>query len=200
LNRRRQLLRYLFRYRSDAYPDRHFRDALEEEQFVFEEILGIPAHPLFIHAAVIFIPLQVAAGLAYAFLPWARRHTGWFVFGIAFVAPGGALLAKLSGDAFRARLVKEHKAGGSGLVDIDQHRSFGTTTLYFTIGLSVLLIVMLLLHRAAAAQTPDKEGVVVGRGFTGLVVSVLTLVVAIGTGYYVFRTGDSGAHIVWTGY
>jgi len=30
---------------------------------VFEEILGIPAHPLLIHAAVIFIPLQVAAAI-----------------------------------------------------------------------------------------------------------------------------------------
>jgi hypothetical protein len=167
---------------------------------VFEEILGIPAHPLFIHAAVIFIPLQVAAAVAYAFLPWARRHTGWFAFGVAFVAPASALVAKLSGDAFRARLVREHKAGGSGLVAIDEHRAFGTTALYYTIGLSVLLIVMLLLHRAAAAQTPDKEGMVVGRGFTGLVVSVLTLLVAIATGYYVFRTGDTGAHVAWSGY
>jgi hypothetical protein len=200
LNREPFSPRFFFRYRSDAYPDRHRLTPLEEAQFVFEEILGIPAHPLLIHAAVVFIPLQVLAALAYAFLPWARRHAGWFVFGITFVAPGAALLAKLSGDAFRARLVKEHKAGGSGLVAIDQHRSYGTMTLYFTLGLSVLLIIMMLLHRAATAQTPDKEGLVVGRGFTGLVVSVLTLIVAIGTGYYVFRTGDTGAHIVWSGY
>ena len=38
---------------------------------MFEEFAGIPAHPLLVHAAVVFVPLLALAAVAYAFLPFS---------------------------------------------------------------------------------------------------------------------------------
>jgi Predicted membrane protein (DUF2231) len=167
---------------------------------VFEEILGIPAHPLLLHAAVVFIPLQVLFALAYAFVPWARRNAAWAVAALVVVAPGAALLAKLSGDALRARLVRNHTVSPQGLVNIDNHRSYGTMTVYWTAGLAVLMLVMLLAQRTVVRGTA-QAGVMIqpnGSMAVGAILSVVVLAVAVVTGYYVFKTGDTGAHTVWS--
>jgi hypothetical protein len=168
---------------------------------VFEEILGIPAHPLLLHAAVVFIPLQVLFALAYAFVPTWRRYIAWAVAALVVLAPGAALLAKLSGDAFRARLVNRKEISPDALVQVDAHRSYGTMTVYYTTALSVLMLLMLLAQRVARAST--TSGVVIqpnGSMVLGVALSVLVLAGAIVTGYYVFKTGDSGAHVVWGSY
>jgi len=70
---------------------------------VFEEFNGIPMHPLLVHAAVVFVPLLGLAAIGYAFVPLIRPHLRWILAGLAVVAPGAALFAKLSGDAFFSR-------------------------------------------------------------------------------------------------
>ena len=166
---------------------------------MFEEIAGLPLHPLLLHTAVVFIPLQVLFALAYAFVPWARRNAAWAVAALVVVAPGAALLAKLSGDALRARLVRNHTVSPQGLIGIDNHRSYGTTTVYWTTGLSVLMLIMLLAQRAAVRGTAQAGVLIQPNGSTalGAILSVLVLAVAVVTGYYVFKTGDTGARSVW---
>jgi hypothetical protein len=169
---------------------------------VFEEILGIPAHPLILHAAVVFIPLQVLFALAYAFVPTWRRNIAWAVAALVVLAPGAALLTKLSGDAFRARLVNRKEISPDALVQVDTHRSYGTMTVYFTAGLSVLMVLLLLAQRAAA-KGAATSGIMVqpnGSMVLGVLLSVLVLAGAVVTGYYVFKTGDTGAHVVWSSY
>jgi hypothetical protein len=168
---------------------------------VFEEILGIPAHPLLVHAAVVFIPLQVAAALVYALVPFARRYIAWFVVGVAVVAPAAALFAKLSGDAFRARLVRNN-AGGDLLVKIDEHMGFGTNALYasLTLGVLMLLLVWVQSRRSRPRDTDDNaEPAGGGSMVLAVIVTIITVLAAGAAGYYVFRTGDTGAHIVWSG-
>jgi hypothetical protein len=168
---------------------------------VFEEVLGIPAHPLILHAAVVFIPLQVLFAIGYAFVPWVRSHAAWAVAALVVVAPGAALLAKLSGDAFRARLVRNHTVGAQVLVNIDNHRSYGTMTVYWTTGLAVLTLIMLLAQRAVLRGSAQAGLIIQPNGSVviGAVLSIVVLAVAVATGYYVFKTGDTGAHIVWSG-
>jgi hypothetical protein len=166
---------------------------------VFEQVLGIPAHPLLLHAAVVFIPLQVLFALGYAFIPTWRRYIAWAVAALIVLAPAAALLAKLSGDAFRARLVNRKEISASALVQVDNHRSYGTMTVYFTAGLSVVMLLMLLAQRAVA-RSSAVSGVIIqpsGSMVLGVLLSVLVLAGAVVTGYYVFKTGDTGAHIVW---
>jgi hypothetical protein len=164
---------------------------------LFEEILGIPAHALLVHAAVIFVPLQVAAAIAYSLVPWARRNTGWLVVALAVVGPLTAWFAKLSGEALRTRMA------GQGVTDftkIDQHSGFATYAWYFSMALGLLMILQVVLR-----GRPDKvdgytgEPAAGGSPVVSVILVVLTLAAAGATGYYIFKTGDSGAHMVWQG-
>jgi uncharacterized membrane protein len=155
---------------------------------VFETILGIPAHPLLIHAAVVFVPLLIVGALAYVLIPRLRGRIGWAVALLAIVGPLSALAAKLSGDAFRARLVTRHLASAQIISKVDQHRHFGTLT---TIISAILGVVTLILVLVPAARQ---------RGVLQVILAVVTIGLGVATGYYIFRTGDTGAHIVWSGY
>ncbi len=153
---------------------------------IFETITGLPLHPLVIHAVVVLVPLLVLAGLAYALVPRLRGRIAWVTVLLALAGVGSTLLAKLSGDAFRRRIVRKHLASQEILVKIDSHRSLGTTTLYLTIALAVVVLALVLLRN-------------VPRG-ASVVLAVLTVGLGLVTVYYVYRTGDAGARIVWTGY
>lgn len=152
---------------------------------VFEIILGLPAHPLLLHAAVVFLPLMVLAALVYALVPAVRARIAWAVVGLAVVGPLCALFAKLSGDAFRRRLIRLHRTSPELLSKISQHQSFGTTCVYLAVVLGVLMLALVLL------RTPPR--------LVSLALVVLAVGFSVATGYYVFRTGDSGARIVWSG-
>jgi hypothetical protein len=153
---------------------------------VLETFLGVPLHPLMIHTAVVFVPLLVLAALAYALVPGLRPRVGWVLVGLAVIAPLCTLLSKLSGDAFRARLAR-HGASGSLLSLVDAHRHFGTILVYVVAALGVVALLLVLLPAARQSKPVSLTLVVLAVG--------LSLVSA----YYVFRTGDSGAHIAWSG-
>jgi hypothetical protein len=179
---------------------------------LFEEVLGIPAHPLLVHAAVVFVPLQILAAFAYAIVPYVRRLIAWLVVALAVVAPLAALFSKLSGDAFRARLIRNGSVGPPVLDKISQHSSYGNNTLYFSIGLSVAMLALVAVQ-VLRSRRPATAGAAAGDGeeahkgdqqakgsiIVAAVLTVAVLVVGAFTGYYVFKTGDSGAHIVWSG-
>jgi hypothetical protein len=154
---------------------------------VFETILGIPAHPLLIHAAVVFVPLLVVGAIGYVAAPNLRPRITWAVFLLAIVAPLCALASKLSGDAFRARLVRLKLSSPQILTKIDEHRHYGTMTAIVTAALGVLTLLLVLVPALR-------------KGPLGWVVGAATVVVAVVTSYYVFKTGDTGAHIVWSGF
>lgn len=157
--------------------------------------MGIPAHPLLVHAPVVFVPLLILVGIGYALVPPLRRYLGWVAIVLAIAAPGAAFLAKLSGDAFRARLVRNGTATPEVLTDIDQHRGFGTNLVYAALALAVVVVVLVLLTRPSA--NPDSPK----RSFTPVAIILTILVLAAGgtSGYYVFKAGDSGAKMVWSG-
>jgi uncharacterized membrane protein len=153
---------------------------------VFETFLGIPLHPLLIHFAVVFVPLLVVAALVYALVPGLRQRVGWLLVGLAVIAPLCALASKLSGDAFRARLARRH-ASAQLLNQIDGHRHLGTILVWVVAALGVVALLLALLPAA-------RQGKAVS-----LTLVVLTVGLSLASAYYVFRTGDTGAHIAWNG-
>ncbi len=159
---------------------------------MFTTILGIPAHPLLIHAAVVFIPLLTVGTIVYAVWPAVRDRITWAVLGLAVIAPFAAWFAKLSGDAFRRRLIAKHLASPQVLAKITVHQSYGNHTFWWTIALGLATLAMIG-YVWRYQPTPPNRVITIG---TAAVVIVLGVV----TGYYVFRTGDTGAHIAWQGY
>ena len=165
---------------------------------MFEEFQGIPMHPLLVHAAVVLLPLQVAAAIAYGVLPRFRRYLGWFVAGVAVAAPLATYIARLSGQALRDRLIRNGTSDAGVLASIQQHNDFADLAMYSSIALGVLMLALLVLEvrrTRAAADGPGPGALNV----LMIIVIVLALGAAGTTGYYVFRTGDSGAKMTWTG-
>jgi uncharacterized membrane protein len=158
---------------------------------VFEEFKDLPLHPLVVHAAVVLIPLLVLGAVVYAVAPGLRSRIGWAVTGLAVAAPLAALLAKLSGEAFRQRLIDNNNIGGRVLERVNDHRSLGNITLWFTIALAVTTLLLLFITSRRAPAIPRWGVVAVG---------VIVVVLAAGSGYYVFWTGDYGARAVWEGF
>lgn len=186
---------------------------------MLDEFLGLPAHPLIIHAAVVFIPLQALAAIVYAVLPRIRRAIWWAVVALAVIGPIAAWGARLSGDAFKERKVAEG-ANGQFLADINEHQSFGNwTSLAATaLGLATLAMIYVVLPRPTGSAAPtaptdalaapdsaDPQAPVVSvapasgqPAWLAIVSMVVVVALAVVTAYYVARTGDSGARIVWS--
>jgi hypothetical protein len=90
---------------------------------------------------------------------------------------------------------------------ITTHHNFGINTLWFSIGLGVaaLLLVFLVVpaYRRRSYRGNDDTLPAPSRS-TPVVLQVVLGVIVIGlagvTLYYVFKTGDSGAHMVFNGY
>jgi uncharacterized membrane protein len=165
---------------------------------VFEEFQGIPMHPLLVHAAVVLLPLQVMAGIAFAVLPRFRRYLGWFVAGTAVAAPVAAFIARQSGLALRDRLVRNGTSDAGVLASIQEHNDFADLAMYSSIALGVLMLVLLILEVRRTRTAVDGAGSG-GMNILMIVVMVLTLGAAGTTGYYIFQTGDTGAKMTWTG-
>jgi hypothetical protein len=148
--------------------------------------MGLPLHPLVIHFTVVAVPLLALAGIVYAFVPSLRARVGWIAVLLAIVTPLTVLVSKLAGDAFRARIQHKNLASPEIFAKIDAHRALGTTTLYWTIGLGVAVLLLVLLRNQARALS--------------IALSVVTVVLALISVWYVYRTGDAGAKIVWSQY
>lgn len=167
----------------------------KEATTVFEEFMGIPAHPLLVHGAVVFVPLLVLASIAYAAVPFTRRYIWWATLALAVVAPGAAWAARLSGLAFRDRLVRNGAKDPTFLADIDEHMNFGSWTAYLSTGLGVLMILLVLV----LAKRPVDGQAAAGSAVVTIVSAVVVIALSAATAYYVFKAGDTGARIVWSG-
>ncbi|WP_435205703.1 DUF2231 domain-containing protein [Micromonospora sp. bgisy143] len=160
---------------------------------MFEEFQGIPAHPLVLHAAVVFVPLLALLAIAYALVAPIRPHTRWVLALLAVGAPICALLAKLTGDAFFERLRSANRVTPEFVPKLEAHQDFGDMTLYAAIALGIVALALVRFVPPRAAEgVPANRAVTV----TLQVLSVLAAAVAV---YYVVRTGDSGAKAVWEG-
>lgn len=155
---------------------------------MFNSILGLPAHPLVVHGAVVLVPLAALAGLA---VLWPA--------GRAKIAPAALALATLAGVFVFVSLetgeTLERQVPETDLVET--HAELGETLLPIVTGLWLGLAIIVGLawyvarHQEAAGRTAVRAA-----GVVALVIVVLT---AVGSTVQVGRIGHSGAKAVWHG-
>jgi hypothetical protein len=163
---------------------------------VFQYILGVPAHPLLVHFAVVFVVLLVAGSAAYALVPPLRRRIGWAVGLLAVAGPVAAWFATESGEQLQ-KLVVAQGYPQEFLTQIDEHVRFGNLTEYFSLGLAAAVLLLILVS-TAVGNRPAVEGESRRGSLLATVGLAIAVVVLAGfTGYYVFKTGDTGAHLRW---
>lgn len=155
---------------------------------VFDQILGIPVHPLVVHAVVVFGPLAALTAIAYAVAPRLRLPLRWWLAGFSVVAGLSALVAGESGEALQRRL-RDAGLGGTAMQLVDEHAEAGdvlkTGALLFMV-LAVVAVFYLL--PAKGGGTPQAL-----RRATAVVLVLASLFLL----YQSVVTGHSGAVAVW---
>lgn len=153
---------------------------------MFDTVLGLPAHILVIHGAVVVIPLAALASALVAALPylparyrasalWVRRY-GVGVVVLDALALGLAWLAAETGEAFLERI-------GSADEAVVRHTELGSSMKWFTLGVLVLTAVYVFRLR--------------DRGAVTAVAALLVLASALASTVWVAQVGHSGSSAVW---
>jgi uncharacterized membrane protein len=153
---------------------------------VFDQINGLPVHALVLHVAVVFVPLLALGAIVYAVVPRWRPRIGWAVGILAVVTPITCFVTKESGEKLYDRTIANGMRG-KALTELNKHMDFGNHTFWWVLALGIVTLVMLVL-------TWGSRSLPMIASAAGSVVMVVLAVIA---GYYVYRTGDSGATVVW---
>lgn len=143
--------------------------------------MGLPVHPLVVHAAVVLLPLAFFGLLAVVALPRLAKAYGWLALGFLALGTVTAWAAKESGEKL---------AGHVG--EPQTHAELGDSMpLFAAAWLAVAVIWYVVQLRANAAGKP-RSAVALGLGLVTLLAGAFNV-------FWVYRVGDSGAKAVWQG-
>lgn len=148
-----------------------------------EELFGLPAHPLIVHAAVVLLPLAAIATLACAAAPGLRRHYAPITLAVVLAATVAVGLAQGSGEAL------EEQVDETELVE--EHTEQGETVLPWAIALSVVAAAV-----TALPLLQRRRPTIPARALTAAAVA-LALVAGAGATWTVIDVGHSGAKATW---
>jgi uncharacterized membrane protein len=158
---------------------------------------GLPAHPLFVHVPVVLIPTTVVTAVVFVVKPdWFSRY-GIALAVVSIVAMSSIFLTMEAGAALRAALHLQGQA--AKLISEHSHAAHILAIIYVLF--TATLIVTFAALRISGGM-PTGLGIVDDllsprSVFTAL--RVVLVLLSIGAGYTVFRTGDLGAKAVWEG-
>ncbi|GAB3144135.1 hypothetical protein GCM10027290_21820 [Micromonospora sonneratiae] len=158
---------------------------------MFKEIMGLPAHPMLVHAAVVFVPLLVLLAIGFAVLPRLRSRLGWAAAILAVVAPASALFAKESGEELK-KVLTEKGYPAEIINQVTEHQEYGDLMFWFALGLGVATGLMIF----AASGHPRAQAL---PKWVNLVLAGIVVVLGVVTAVYTYLTGDTGAQAVWQG-
>jgi hypothetical protein len=149
-----------------------------------DNAFGLPAHPLFLHVPVVLIPLLVLATIPLVARPaWRERYgLAWGTLGVAALA--GTVLTASAGEKF----IEEQRFVSSVLHD---HQEAGDT-LRILMFVFVALILVTIVRDWRARRGAPLGGAAIGAGL-----SVVVLLLAAATGFFVVRTGHLGSKATW---
>jgi hypothetical protein len=147
------------------------------------EILGIPVHPLVVHAAVVLVPLVAIGTLIIAFWPKARARFGWLTAVFSLGGVGATLLARESGEELFESL------GGEASPTLSSHMSWGNQAFWPAIVMAVALFSMMLAMRGKKVDQRASAWY-----WVSAVVAVAAAVVSL---VMIIKVGHSGAASVW---
>lgn len=161
-------------------------------------MLGLPVHPLLVHATVVLLPLLAVAVAAVAWLRTAPR----IALGVTVAAAVMTALTWLTAESGEAL---EHRVAETDLVET--HAEMGEKMPLFAAALLLTALVTWWLARRAVADhgrgtgaTGDRDrrpGGVAAR--LPRAWAVVASLVALGVVIWTLRVGHSGAESVWSG-
>lgn len=146
-----------------------------------DEIVGIPLHPLLVHAVVVFIPLAALGTLVLALVPRWRKPYGPLVVAASALSAIVVPFTTSSGENLRDSL----QLGGPVLEKVEEHQAMGERVVWAVLPMFVLNLAMLLMARAGR---PAREVTTV---------AWLATIAAVVATVLVVLTGHLGSQAVW---
>jgi hypothetical protein len=152
-----------------------------EGDAVPETVLGLPLHPLVVHAVVVLVPLSALGAVAVALVPrWLSPYSLLVALG-ALGCAVTAFVAREAGD----NLADNLQLGGPVLEQVELHGRYGLWTLLSSIPFAILAVATFVLQRQ---RGPD--------GVTRVVAALAAMAGLVVTGAAVLA-GHSGSTAVW---
>lgn len=153
---------------------------------MFDEIAGLPAHPLLVHAALVLAPALALVAIGHAVLPAVRAHTHRPLTVLAVAAPLSVAIARESGAALQRRLVQEDAVPPGLLDQIEAHAGTAHVLLLLTLALGAASLAWTVLERRPLSRVP------------ALVLAVATCALGAAVCWSVVETGHAGTSMVWS--
>src|SRR6201995_4797492 len=144
-------------------------------------ITGIPAHALLVHAIVVLAPLTALLEMLCVLWPAARRRLGWLLLAFAAVT---LVLTPLTTEA--GEWLYNQQTQPSPI--LQEHAQRGDWMIYFSIGLLVVALALVLLHWLTSRSDKPRTAV-------SVIVAVLAL--AVGVSSIVADPYHAEAEAVW---
>lgn len=148
-----------------------------------EELFGLPAHPLVVHAAVVLLPLAALLTVVCAAALRARRWYAPVALGLALVAVVAVGLAQGSGEALEERVDETEL--------VEEHTEQGEQVLPWAIAVLVVAAAV-----TAIPLVTRRRPSLPGRTVTAAAVSI-SLIAGVGATWTVVDVGHSGAKATW---
>lgn len=146
-----------------------------------DEIVGIPLHPLLVHATVVLVPLAAVGTILIAAVPRWRRGYGWLVVIFSALGLAAVPLTTRAGN----RLFETLQLGGPVLEKVLDHQQMGERVIWAMAALFVLNVATML---AVRARRPSSQVAIL---------AWLALIPALAAIVLVVLTGHLGSEAVW---
>ena len=150
-----------------------------------DNLVGLPAHPLIVHAAVVLLPIAAIATVAVAVVPRWRRPYAPLALAASLVAAGTIWLAMESGESLEDRVTE------TALVE--RHAQLAEQVLPWAIAVAVVAGAIVAADRSRTRFTNNPS-----RAITIALVSA-ALVTGAGATWTIAEVGHSGATATWHG-
>lgn len=164
---------------------------------MFDRFLGLPFHPLIVHATTVVVPAAAAAVLVVALWPRARHWASWGPLALSVVALVLVPITTSSGEYLERQLpandlIERHAQLADGLLPWSVVLVVGAAGLYLWLRLSASGS-----SSRTSSSTPGTSSALP----RWLVALVLVVAVAGGVGslVQVARIGHAGAVAAWSG-
>lgn len=148
---------------------------------MFDQVNGLPLHPLAIHAAVVLVPAAALLALLFA-LPRTRAWSRLPLLLTSTSAVGAVFVAVQSGKALQSALSLQ----GPVAALIDTHRHRANQLLVLMIVFTVIVVVAYVVSGSAQASARVTH-----------VLAVLLVAGAAAIAFQTYRVGDVGSRAVW---
>ena len=157
-----------------------------------DQVNGIPAHALLVHATVVLVPLACALTIGSALWPALRNRLGIITPLMAFVAMVMVPVTTEAGE-WLARRMRNTPL-------IEKHVEIADNLLPWVVGVFAVAVVQWGYYRFGLPASVGRGSRKPTQNVPAMVLlALLAVVTAAGSVVEIYRIGDSGAKAVWTG-